>query len=69
MEVALGNINIAKQLLKTHVSMCKSRAFNLTKCASNSKELMQSVLEQQRRQGTKNQDLSGDLPTDKALGI
>ena len=47
----------------------QSGGFNLTKFVSNSKELLQSFPEQQGRQGTKDQDLSGGLPTDKALGI
>ena len=64
------NINIAKQLVKDVISMCKPGGFNLTKFVSNSKELLQSIPEQQRRQGTKDKDLSsGDLPTDKALRI
>ena len=66
---SVGNINIAKQLVKDVISMCGSGGFNLTKFVSNSKELLQSIPEQQRRQGTKDKDLSGDLPTDKALGI
>ena len=49
--------------------MCKSGGFNLTKFVSNSKGLVQSIPEQQRRQGTKDQDLSGDFPTNKAIGI
>ena len=49
--------------------MCKLGGFNITKFIFNSHELLQSIPEQQRPQGTKNQDLSSDLPTDKALGI
>ena len=33
------------------------------------KELLLSVPEHQRRMGVKDQDLSGDLPNEKALGI
>ena len=43
-----GNINIAKHLVKDVISMCKSGGFNLTKFVSNSKELLQSIPEQQR---------------------
>ena len=49
--------------------MCKSGGFNLTKFVYNRKELLQSIPEQQRLQGTKDQELSGDHPTDKTLGI
>ena len=66
---SVGNINMAKQLVKDVISMCKSGGFNLTKFVSNSKELLQSIPEQQRQQGTKDQDLPGDVPTDKVLGI
>ena len=48
---------------------CKAGGFNLTKFVSNNKELLLSIPESKRRQGVKDQDLSGDLPTDKALGI
>ena len=66
---SVGNINIAKQLVKDVISTCRSGGFNLTKFVSNSKELLQSIPEQKRRQETKDKDLSGDFPTDKALGI
>ena len=64
-----GNINIAKQFVKDVTSMCSSDGFNLTKSVFNSKELLQSIPEQQKRRETKDQNLSGDLPTEKALGI
>ena len=55
--------------MKEVISMCKSGGFNLTKFVSNSKGLVQSIPEQQKRQGTKDQDLSGDFPTNKTIGI
>ena len=66
---SVGIISITKQLVKDAISVCKYSGFNLKKLVSNSKELFQSIPGQQRRQGTKDQDLSSDLPTDKALGI
>ena len=66
---SVGDINIAKQLVKDVISTCKSGGLNLTKFVSNSKELLQSIPEQERRQGIKDQDLLGDLHSDKALGI
>ena len=42
------NITIAKQLVKDVINMCRSGDFNLTKFVSNSKELLQSILQQQR---------------------
>ena len=66
---SVGIISITKQLVKDTISVCKYSGFNLKKFVSNSKELFQSIPGQQRRQGTKYQDLSSDLPIDKALGI
>ena len=66
---SVGIISITKQLVKDAIKVCKYSGFNLKKLVSNSKELFQSIPGQQRRQGTKDQDLSSDLPTDKALGI
>ena len=45
---SVGNINIAKQLVKDVIIMCRSGGFNLKKFFSNSKELLQSIPEQQR---------------------
>ena len=50
---SVGYINIAKQVVKDLISMCKYDGSNLTKFGSNSKELLQSILEQLRGQGTK----------------
>ena len=43
--------------------------FKPYKVCLQSKELLQSIPKQQRQQGTKDQDLLGELPTDKGLGI
>ena len=40
---------------------------HLTKCISNNKGLLLSVPENQRRMEVKDQDLSGQLPNEKAL--
>ena len=45
---SVGNINIDKQLVKDVICMSKSGGFNITKFVSNRKELLQSILEQQR---------------------
>ena len=50
---SVGYINIAKQVVKDLISMCKYDGSNLTKFVSYSKELMQSILEKLRGQGTK----------------
>ena len=49
--------------------MCKAGGFYLTKFISNRKKLLLSIPESQRRIGVKDQDLSGQLPNEKALGI
>ena len=49
--------------------MYKSGGFHVTKFISNYKELLLPVPEHQRRTRVKDQDLSGDLPSEKTLGI
>ena len=66
---SIEDLDSAKQLVKDVINMCKSGGFHLTKFISNNKELLLSVPENQRRMGVKDQDLSGDLPNEKALGI
>ena len=36
---------------------------------SNNKQVLQSIDEADRRQGVKDKDLMGDLPTEQALGV
>ena len=66
---SMEDVDRAKQLVDNVIKMCKAGGFNLTKFVSNNKELLLSIPESKRRQGVKDQDLPGDLPTDKALGI
>ena len=65
---SIEDLDSAKQLVKDVINMCKSGGFHLTKFISNNKELLLSVPENQRRMRVKDQDLSGDLPNEKALG-
>ena len=65
----MKNLASAKQLAKDVIDMCKSGSFDLTKSISSKKELLLSVPEHQRNLGVKDQDLTGDLPSEKALGI
>ena len=66
---SIEELDSAKRLVKDIINMCKSGGFYLTKFIFNNKELLFSVTENQRRMGVKDQDLSGDLPNVKALGI
>ena len=66
---SIEELDSAKRLVKDVINMCKSGGFYLTKFIFNNKELLFSVTENQRRMGVKDQDLSGDLPNVKALGI
>ena len=51
-------------------SVCASLAVSISPNSYPiNKELLLSILEHQRRLGMKNQDLCGDLPNEKALGI
>lgn len=65
----MKNLASAKQLAKDVIDMCKSGSFDLTKSISSKKELLLSVPEHQRNLGVKDQDLTGDLQSEKALGI
>ena len=49
--------------------MCASGGFKLTKFLSNSKQVLQSIDEADRRQGVKGKELMGDLPAKRALGV
>ena len=63
------DVESTKELVKDAVNMCKAGGFHLTKFISNSKKLLLLIPESQRRIGVKDQDLSGQLPNEKALGI
>ena len=49
--------------------MCKAGGFHLSKFISNSKKLLLSIPKSQKRIGVKDQDPSGQLVNEKALGI
>ena len=66
---SLENPKTAMILVKNIEDMCKSGGFHLTKCIYNNRELLISIPEDQRRNGVKNADLIGDLPTEKGLSI
>ena len=56
-------------LVKNVIDMCKVGGFHLTKFMSNNRELLVSIPKDQSRDGVKNADLIGDLPTEKTFGI
>ena len=64
---SVENEDKAIRLMKDVKLMCQEGAFNLTKFASNSKRVLQSVLEKDRKMGIKNSDLLGSLPKETAL--
>ena len=53
-------------LMKNVVDICKSGGFHLKKFISINKELLMPIPKEQRKNGVKNADLIGDLPTEKA---
>ena len=58
----------AKDLMRRIQNMCSAGGFYLTKFSSNSKLVLMSIREKQRREGLKNNDLlNEDLPT--AFGL
>ena len=48
--------------------MCAS-GFRLTKFLCNSKKVLQSIPEDDRRAGVKDKDLVGKLPSENTLGV
>ena len=66
---SVEDLDYVKQLVKNIINMCKSGCFYLTKFISNNKELLLSLPKHQKKTGVNDQDLSGDLPNEKALGI
>ena len=64
-----GDSEAAKELVKNVINMCKAGGFHFTKFISNNTKLLLSIPESQRRIGVKDQNISGQLPSDKALKI
>ena len=50
---SVKNLHTAKTLVKNVINTCRSGGFNLTKFISNSKELLISIPEDERRPGVK----------------
>ena len=66
---SVENEDKAIRLMKDVKSMCQEGGFNLTKFASNSKKVSQSIPEKDRKMGIKNSDLLGSLSKERALGV
>ena len=66
---SVENEDKAIRLMKDVKSMCQEGGFNMTKFASNSKKVLQSIPEKDRKMGIKNSDLLGSLPKERALGV
>ena len=66
---SLDNEREAIKLIKNVKAMCASEVFKLTKFFSNSKHVLQSIDEADRRQGVKDKDLMSDLPAERNLGV
>ena len=66
---AAANEDIAVQLIKKVTGMCYEKGFNLTKFTSNSKRVLQSIPEKDRRAGVKDKDLAKTLPEDQVLVV
>ena len=66
---AVANEDVAVQIIKKVTEMCYEGGFNLTKFTSNSKRVLQSIPEKDRRAGVKDKDLAKNLPEDQVLGV
>ena len=59
----------AIKLVKEVKAMCASGGFRLTKFLCNSKKVLQSIPEDDRRAGVKDKDLVGKLLSENTLGV
>ena len=65
----IGSPKTAMILVKKKVDMYKSDGFYLRKFIYSNRQLLMSILEDQRKNSVRNAYLIGDIPTEKALGI
>ena len=65
---SVENEDKAIKLMKDLKSMCQEGGFNLKKFASNSKRVLQSIPEKDRKIDVKNNDLLESLPEERTLG-
>ena len=63
------NEDKAITLMKDVKLMCQEGSFYLTKFASSSETVLQSIPENDRKMGVKNSELLGSLPEERALGV
>ena len=67
---SVHNVEKAKVLVKGAIEICAKRGFRLTKFTSNIMELLEAIPEERRKNGVKNQDITGEeLPVHRALDI
>ena len=66
---SLGNERQAIKFIKNVKTKCPSGGFKLTLFLSNSKQVLQSIDEADRKQGVKDNNLLSDLPAEQALGV
>ena len=66
---SVENKDKAIRLTKNVKYMCQEGGFNMTKFASNSKRILQSIPEKDRKMGVKNSDLLGSLSIERALSV
>ena len=66
---AVANEDVAVQIIKKVTEMCYEGGFNLTKLTSNSKRVLQSIPEKDRRAGVKDKDFAKNFPGDQVLGV
>ena len=66
---SLDNEIKAIKLIRNVKAVFSAGGFKLAKFLSNNKQVLQSIDEADRRQGVKDEDFMGDLPTEQALGV
>ena len=66
---SVPSVRDALTLIQEVRDLCKKGGFKLTKFISNKKDISFQIPDAFRRDGTKDMDLTGSLPIERALGI
>ena len=66
---SVPSVRDAVTLIQEVKDLCKRGGFNLTKFISNKKDVLFQIPDELRRNDTKDKDLTGSLPIERALGI
>ena len=66
---SVPSVKDALTLIQEFRDLRKKGGFTLTKFISNKKDILYQIADALQRDGAKDKDLTGSLPTERALGI